>query len=430
MLIMNYDYEKRLNSILNKKKFDDEVKQLIKETFKEIYKKYDESNFAILNPQINKLKYINRLMNSLEKCSSIVIVDKMPGLTSSKSGDEIFAGGMTNVVKKSITLQRYPQNERIVAKYSLAHELEHLDQGYNIYLCQYVYASLLYKFLCEGAAAVGEDVISNNRCGSVDVIDDKTGCKIQLNKFSINSMDYMFYCFFTHALGYQFMENWRLSKENKDYIFEAKKILTEKYGQDIANKFFDKLAVLLIKQNEEFDNFNSEEIVETYPNFDIRKIPYYEVLTKFKEYKEILASTSKNSKNYIDVFSKYESYKKILQEYEVLGANPQRYEANRKHSIAILKKIPTTNLFDAIIGFERIIVECWKIEISKLETLEELYELQDVIGINIKTLLPTFSGSYDITEIVTGLSQIKIAIQAKMVELIETGNLSRLSQKV
>lgn len=404
--IKKIDYNKELETVLDKKQFSEDVKNLILSMLYKIEAAYDDYSKVKVDV-LEKNEYIENLIQKIyEECENIKII---------KTGTEEYKEFIQNDIdykidRKNKEIQVYHDEKKILQA------IFDLEQNTNIVSKKYNFAKEATEKFLNIASVIDEG----------EIIRDFNGWSWSSIDNDIKNIEYnIIYQNLAILVGKQFLQDW-INGSNYiiDYIEELYIKMENMYGKDLAHEFSNLLYKILIEKYVIENNKKAKiekKIKELENNLEESKdtIKLLEKLSKEK--KEILKDLENN-----DI--KKERTKKInrIKEISILMNptvfNKKRYE--EKEQLEFLKKL----IFDKkeikreILELQNIFIKCMIYKMKNVKTKDEI--IKNIKQIRYYNFIVYSDGKYikDIKGIkLNNLENelIRLAIEMKVLNNIE-----------
>lgn len=398
------DYHNELEIILEDKDFSEDVKNLLLSCVYKIeagYKDYE----TVKQTVVSKKEYLEEILDIIkEKCNHIEIKKEENNETNIKPKYEV------ERIEGSITL--WHPNEKILlyAIYELDDNQIYVDEKYS--LIRTALSELLNK---------GENI---NR---LEVLRDFNGWNWntdpnELQNITIN----LVYQNLIDLLGINFMEQWIHAKEIKDYLELAKQKIQNQYGKELEKEIFDlisKLAINICIQNNtkqkeylleekreiklEFERINDKKrLLEEISNSKKEKLKQIRQIDtilsdkklleqefikrneKLPEYHKIFSLThltEKLEKQRKKILNKIEEENKILEPaYYVEIKTKLEEKLDLLSMLEVGKEEINGKIIQDSITLQTKIIECLKIKIQRIDSLEKNQKKEELFGLVYK----------------------------------------------
>lgn len=201
----------KLETVLSKKKFSGDVKNLLLSTLYKITSSYNDYANIKVNVQ-NKNKYVENLINIIKRCTSIEIIKP-----NSEEGEEYTKEGITSRVDSYLnTIRVFPTEKAMLfALFKMNDTRMYLDEKYN--LIRIALPELLNE---------GRDI--NN----IEIIRDFNAWSWNTLPNEISNIDCnLIYQNLLILLGFDFLDNWMKQENQKDLLEKLEEKLKSEYDE-------------------------------------------------------------------------------------------------------------------------------------------------------------------------------------------------------
>lgn len=391
--IKKRDFNKELETVLDKKQFPEDVKNLLLSMLYKIGMAYDDYSKIKLDV-LNKNEYIENLIQKImEECETIKIIK-----TGSEKYKKFIEKGINyKVDKKNKSIEVYQDEKKILqAIFELSESSNIVAEKYNIV-----------------KDATEEFLLTASIIDEGEVIRDFNGWSWSTLENEIKDIDYnLIYQNLLILVGRQFLKSWTNgSNYIVDYVEELKIKMNNVYGKNLTNKYLDLLYKILVEKYIVENNKKRKienRIKELNDNLEEYKnsIEFLEKLSKEKKelLKEIekidfIVSTERTlEKEYkieypeeeipINIFSdrlRSDRAKKIkrIKELSIL-MDPKMFNRKReteKKEIEFLENlnIDRNIIKKEILKLQNIFIECIKYRIKNIKTKNEIINIIKLI---------------------------------------------------
>ena len=202
----------KLETVLSKKKFSGDVKNLLLSTLYKITSSYNDYANIKVNVQ-NKNKYVENLIKIINKCTSIEIIKP-----NSEEGEEYKEEGITSRVDSYLsTIRVFPTEKAMLfALFKMNDTKMYLDERYN-----------LIRIALPEMLNEGRDI--NN----IEIIRDFNAWSWNTLPTEISNIDCnLIYQNLLMLLGFDFLDNWMKQENQKDLLDELEEKLKSEYDKD------------------------------------------------------------------------------------------------------------------------------------------------------------------------------------------------------
>ena len=213
----------KLETVLSKKKFSGDVKNLLLSTLYKITSSYNDYANIKVNVE-NKNKYVENLITIIKKCTSIEIIKP-----NSEEGEEFTKEGITSRVDSYLnTIRVFPTEKAMLfALFKLNDTRMYIDEKYN-----------LIRIALPEMLNEGRDI--NN----IEIIRDFNAWSWNTLPSEISNIDCnLIYQNLLILLGFDFLDNW-MRQENQKELLEK---LEEKLKTEYTDEDVDKLLNLIYR---------------------------------------------------------------------------------------------------------------------------------------------------------------------------------------
>ncbi len=209
----------KLETVLNKKKFSGDVKNLLLSTLYKITSSYNDYEKIKVNVE-NKNKYVECLIKIIEMCTSIEIVN-----ANTEEGQRFLKEGITSKVDTYLKTIRLIPTEKamLYALFKMNDTKMYLDEQYN--LIRIALPELLNE---------GRDI--NN----IEIIRDFNAWSWNTLPSEISNIDCnLIYQNLQILLGFEFLNNWMKLENQKELLEKLKNKLEEEYNKGEIEKLLN-----------------------------------------------------------------------------------------------------------------------------------------------------------------------------------------------
>ena len=213
----------KLETVLSKKKFSGDVKNLLLSTLYKITSSYNDYANIKVNVE-NKNKYVENLITIIKKCTSIEIIKP-----NSEEGEEFTKEGITSRVDSYLnTIRVFPTEKAMLfALFKLNDTRMYIDEKYNLIRIA------LPEMLNEGRDINNIEIIRDFNAWSWNTLPNEIS-NIDCNLIYQNLLI---------LLGFDFLDNW-MRQENQKELLER---LEEKLKTEYTDEDVDKLLNLIYR---------------------------------------------------------------------------------------------------------------------------------------------------------------------------------------
>lgn len=350
------DYNKEFETVLDKKQFKEDVKNLLLNMLYKIQIAYDDYSKVKVDV-LAKNEYIENLIQKIyEECDNIKII---------KTGTEEYKEFMQNKIdykvdRKNKEIQVYQDEKKILQA------IFDLGQNTNIVSEKYDFAKEATERFLNIASVIDEG----------EVIRDFNGWSWSSIDSDIKNIEYnIIYQNLIILVGKQFLRDW-INGSNYiiDYIEELYIKLESMYGKELTDRFSKLLYKILIEKYV-IENNKKAKITKK-----IKKLENN--LEEYKDTMKLLESLSKEKKQILKDLEKKDVKKdrnkqiNRIKEISILMNpiffNKKRYE--EKEQLDFLKKL----IFDKekikkeILELQNIFIECMIYKVKNIKTKDEI----------------------------------------------------------
>lgn len=447
------DYKNKLEKILEKKFFSEDVKNLL---LNMIYKV--ESSFSdyikIKALSINKQEFFEEILEIIElDCEKIEVIKLK---SNEENTNETIENKKQKVIKKENRIITY-SNE----KYLLDAIYEMKKINLNIKEQYKIIKNSLEFFLVKGNKINKSEIIRDFDGWSWNIVSE------EIENININ----LIYQNLQILLGDDFIENWIKNYENKDYIKLMKIKLINKYGNEKVEKLTEiifKLCIMIYikdnkneieklkKQKEEINEYlielgNKEEyfnkllIAKKTINLKIKKINDIMVnnLLLKKEFKKRNEKLEKKLK----IFSLSDLHEILLKEKEeqinqIYNCekliNPKNYDnikTELEYKLDLINSINKTkkDFQKLLLEFEKTFISIFKDKIiiaeTKKEMIQLIYQFRYYIYLPINDVKKIFEEK-DLKKEIVSLNKLLIEKACKLKVIINISNLPEKNYEI
>lgn len=310
------DYNTQLEKILENKNFSESIKNLLLSMLYKIENGYKDYS-TVKRVVENKKKYIEEILNIIkEKCKQIIIIQENNEISKEmeKTGNNFFV----DQEEQSIFL-KYP-NERVLlyAIYKMHDKQLYLNEKYS--LIRNALSDLLNE---------GENI---NNC---EVIRDFNGWNWNTEVKEIPEISTnIIYQNLIYLLGIEFIKEWVHTEEVVDYISLVKKKMTDEYGKENAEQILKQISKISIIMCTEKKTKEKERLIS-------EKEVLKKELDRLNNKKELLEEISISKKEALKRIKQIDiilNDRKLL-EAEYMKRNEKRKEYNKIFNISHLTEI-------------------------------------------------------------------------------------------
>lgn len=327
--IVKKDYNNELETVLEKKYFDEDVKSILLSILYKIETAYKDYKQVKQNVE-TKEEFIQNIINMIQRnCNEIKLVK--PNSEESK-----IIGKRTFLVEKS--------KKRIIC-YNIERKL--------LYCISKV--SKKDKIIKDDYFLINE-TLSNlinvgNNINTVEPLRDFNGYSWTIIPREIESVEHnIIYQNLIMLIGNKFLDNWIYNKEFIiDYMELFKNKMEEEYGEEKANEFIENLSKISILLDVKFDKNNAKRILEVKKENEekIRKIG------DNKKFVEEITKEKRKLTNEIRNIDETINNKSMLQE-EYIKRNENLPLEEKIFSIRILSQLMTDEREEKIEQLEKL----------------------------------------------------------------------------
>ncbi len=388
----------KLETVLDKKKFTGDIKNLLLSMLYKISSSYNDYSNIKVNVE-NKNKYITNIIRIINSCTKIEIVK--PG---TEEGEKLLKNGQTCEVDRfQKTIKVLPTEKAMLfALFKLNDTKMFLDEKYN--LIRIALPELLNE---------GRDI--NN----IEIIRDFNAWSWNTLPNEISNIDCnLIYQNLQILLGFDFLDNWMKLENQKDLMEKLEEKLKSEYDNDTVDKMLDliyRLAIIICVQRNSSEKTRLLDEKE-WDEQELEKLDNKEKLvidltnTKKQKAKEIKRIDKiMNDANLLEEeFNKRNSqlseYKKIFSVENLAGtlkkerrkALNEIEECNRlldakeyvkrkeevEKNVSILREIKNArNKEKYKIELQKLFIKCLESKIDKLENIEQKKEMIQIFSI-------------------------------------------------
>ena len=384
------DYNFILDQLLEKKRFQENTKNLLLSMFYKIETSYDDYE-KIKMTSVNKSEFLEEIIGDIDLyCNQIYLLDP-----KKKEIQEL---------KRKNTLALTDEREKKIYSYptevALLYGIVDIKPKYFFIHNKYNYIKDVFqKVLVEGSNLNKTEVIRNFNGWSWDVDGDK----------NINHISNLIYQELAIIFGGAFLKRWEKdASPKKDYIAEIKKRLREGYDEKIMNSFYTSLLRLLFSISDNRDKYIDiyKKYVKAYNDIEdkseyIIRISTEKIKLSKRDSKidlilnnqELLVNEYKKRNDKLPEDKKYFNVgafvddltnEKVLIERRIKQltemskpSNYLAYKEDLKEKIQIMSVLENANINpeDYIKSFQKEIIKCIDKEIDETTEREEYIEL-------------------------------------------------------
>lgn len=327
--IVKKDYNNELETVLEKKYFDEDVKSILLSILYKIETAYKDYKQVKQNVE-TKEEFIQNVINMIQRnCNEIKLVK--PNSEESK-----IIGNRTFLVEK---------NKKRIICYSIERKL--------LYCISKI--SKKDKIIKDDYFLINE-TLSNlinvgNNINTVEPLRDFNGYSWTIIPREIESVEHnIIYQNLIMLIGNKFLDNWIYNKEFIiDYMELFKNKMEEEYGEEKANEFIENLSKISILLDVKFDKNNAKRILEVKKENEekIRKIG------DNKKFVEEITKEKRKLTNEIRNIDETINNKSMLQE-EYIKRNENLPLEEKIFSIRILSQLMTDEREEKIEQLEKL----------------------------------------------------------------------------
>lgn len=337
--IVKKDYNNELETVLEKKYFDEDVKSILLSILYKIETAYKDYKQVKQNVE-TKEEFIRKIINIIQmNCNEIKLIK--PNSEESK-----IIGNRTFLVEKS--------KKRIIC-YNIERKL--------LYCISKI--SKRDKIIKDNYFLINE-TLSNlinvgNNINTVEPLRDFNGYSWTIIPREIESIEHnLIYQNLIMLVGNKFLDNWIYNKEFIiDYMELFKNKMEEEYGKENANEFIEKLSKISIFLDVKFDKNNAKRILEEKKENEER----IEKIADNKKFVEEITKEKRKLTNEIRNIDETINNKSMLQEEYI----------KRNEKLPLEEKIFSIRILSQLMADER------EEKIERLEKLNELLNPQKFI---------------------------------------------------
>ncbi len=388
----------KLESVLSKKKFSGDVKNLLLSMLYKITSSYNDYTNIKVNVE-NRNKYAENIIKIIERCDSINIVKP-----NEEQGQEFLEKGITSKVNPFLnTIDVFPTEKAMLfALFKMNDTKMYIDEKYN--LIRIALPELLNE---------GRDI--NN----IEIIRDFNAWSWNTLPQEISNIDCnLIYQNLQILLGFEFLDNWMKKEHQKELLNELKEELKSKYNNDNVKKLLQliyRVAIIVCIQRNENEKqrlldekawdekelerlSNKQELVIELTQIKKDRAREIERLDKIINDEQLLI------KEFEERNSKLSEYKKIFSVNNLLGTlkkerkkaladieesngllDAKKYVEVKKEleeSVELLRDTMTPiNKEKYKIEIQKIFIECLKERVNNIEKVEQRQEIIDLFWI-------------------------------------------------
>ncbi|MGN1296990.1 MAG: hypothetical protein ACI4VH_00920 [Clostridia bacterium] len=327
--IVKKDYNNELETVLEKKYFDEDVKSILLSILYKIETAYKDYKQVKQNVE-TKEEFVRRIINIIQmNCNEIKLIK--PNSEESK-----IIGNRTFLVEK---------NKKRIICYSIERKL--------LYCISKI--SKKDKIIKDDYFLINE-TLSNlinvgNNINTVEPLRDFNGYSWTIIPREIESVEHnIIYQNLIMLIGNKFLDNWIYNKEFIiDYMELFKNKMEEEYGEEKANEFIENLSKISILLDVKFDKNNAKRILEVKKENEekIRKIG------DNKKFVEEITKEKRKLTNEIRNIDETINNKSMLQE-EYIKRNENLPLEEKIFSIRILSQLMTDEREEKIEQLEKL----------------------------------------------------------------------------
>lgn len=388
----------KLETVLSKKKFSGDVKNLLLSMLYKITSSYNDYANIKVNVE-NKNKYIEDIIDIIKRCTSIEIVKP-----SSKEGEEFKKEGITSKVDSYLnTIKVYPTEKAMLfALFKMNDTKMYIDEKYN--LIRIALPELLNE---------GRDI--NN----IEIIRDFNAWSWNTLPNEISNIDCnLIYQNLLILLGFDYLDNWMKQEKQKEMLERLEEKLKSEYNNEDIEKLLGliyRLSIIIcVQRNKNEKNRLLDE--KEWDEKELERLNNKEKLvieltkTKKKKAKEIrkidkmINDETLLKEEFEKRNAKLSEYKKIFSLNNLLGtikkerkkALKEIEECNKlldaksyvkrktelEENVDLLKEVKSTkNKEKYKIEIQKIFIKCLNQKVEKITKIEQKKELVQILRI-------------------------------------------------
>lgn len=276
-----WGYTEQLEKILAEKDYEENMKEVIRDVFREIDENYDKYA-AVEEGTGSKKQYMDKLLHILqERCKEAILVEEHDeGSEEDKRLKQADALGLASLIENKIIV-RDREDKELRTKTAL-HELVHLSQeGFHVNN-EIPYRSSIMNLLMEADATNnGKYAIKPvfGKFGKVSLFNRVNNTYVEfVNPYSSYPEFLNIYKKLEYLVGEKFMEDWKSdSNTEKDYFREMEYLVDSKYGKGTFKPiFYNLIKIAGFIDNRQIMPILEEEKKEEIENSLLSNRQYYE----------------------------------------------------------------------------------------------------------------------------------------------------------
>lgn len=388
----------KLETVLNKKKFSGDVKNLLLSMLYKITSSYNDYLNIKVNVE-NKNKFVENIIKIIDRCTKIEIVK--PG---TEEGEKFAKLGITSKVDTFLnTIKVFPtERAMLFAIFKMNDTRMYLDEKYN--LVRIALPELLNE---------GRDI--NN----IEIIRDFNAWSWNTIPGEISNIDCnLIYQNLQILLGFEFLDNWMKLEKQKELLKKLEDRLKEEYDDDNIDELLNliyRISIIVCVQR----NTNEKKRLTDEREWDEKELERLEdkesfvlELTKIKKEKakeigridEIINDENLLQKEFERRNSTLSEYRKIFSLANLLGTlkkerkkavneieecnlllDAQNYVEKKKElerNVDLLKETKSPrNKEKYKINLQKIFIKCIEEKVNRIEKIEQRKELMQMLRV-------------------------------------------------
>ena len=337
--IVKKDYNNQLESVLEKKYFDEDVKSILLSILYKIEAAYKDYKKVKQNVQ-TKEEFIQNIINIIQKeCDEIKLVKP-------NSEESQIIGNKTFLVEKN--------NKRIIChniERKLLYCIAKINKKDNIIKEKYFIINETLSNL----------INTGNNINNVEPLRDFNGYSWTTTPREIESVEHnIIYQNLVMLIGNEFLERWINNKEVIiDYMENFENIMEDLYGRENSKDFIKVLKEISILLEAKFDSKNKEKILEIKEKLDNE-------MQKIEDNKKFVVNTTKEKRK---LTKEIKDIDEIINNKTML----QKEYEKRNKKLPLEEKIFSIRILAKLMAKER------EEKIEELEKLNELLKPQNFV---------------------------------------------------
>lgn len=216
----------KLETVLSKKNFSGDVKNLLLSTLYKITSSYNDYANIKVNVE-NKNKYVENLINIIKRCTSIEIIKP-----NSEEGEEFTREGITSKVDSYLnTIRVFPTEKAMLfALFKMNDTRMYIDEKYNLI-----------------RVALPEMLNEGRDINNIEIIRDFNAWSWNTLPSEISNIDCnLIYQNLLILLGFDFLDNWMRQENQKELLEKLEEKLKSEYNDEDVDKLLNLIYRLSI----------------------------------------------------------------------------------------------------------------------------------------------------------------------------------------